>query len=64
MKKPARMIQAGFFVLRYLSSHAHALAAGLLAAAARFGALLAMGHVGTMLFALVAAGLADFGTLL
>ena len=57
------MAQAGFFMLRYLSSYAQALAAGLLAAAAGFGALLAMRGVGTVLFALVAAGLADFGAL-
>ncbi len=50
--------------LSYLSSHAHTLAAGLLATAAGFGALLAMRGVGTVLFALVAAGLADFGALL
>ena len=46
-----------------LSRHAHAGAAGLLAAAASLGALFAMRHVGAVLFALIAAGLADFSTL-
>jgi hypothetical protein len=46
-----------------LGSYADAGAAGFLATAARVGALLAMLHVGTVLFALVAAGFAHFGTL-
>ena len=59
------MTRAGFSVLSlgYLSSHAQALAASLLATTAGFGALLAMRGVGTVLVALVATGLADFGAL-
>lgn len=46
-----------------LGGYADAGAAGFFAAAAGLGALLAVLHVGTVLFALVATGLADFGAL-
>jgi hypothetical protein len=49
--------------LNSLGGCANALTAGLLAAAARFGALLAMLHMRDVLFALVASGFADFGAL-
>jgi hypothetical protein len=48
---------------RSLGGYAEASAASFFAAAAGFGALLAVLHMGPVLFALVAAGLADFGTL-
>ena len=54
---------AGVFMLICLSGRFHALAASLLAAAAGLGALLAVLHVGPVLFALGGADTANLGAL-